>query len=168
MSRSGRSHPLAARSTIRRLGRNALQNRFHLFPCLLRTARHDRSSVQSSLFSSRDTGTDEQKTFRLCQFHSSVRIFIIRVTTVNQYITRRKIREKLLHQLIHRTTGTYHHHYLTRQSDRFYKSLYIREALYMLAFSPSVDETFHHAFFHTRYRTIIHRYAPTSAFHVQS
>ena len=97
MAGTCRTDPITTRRTVRCLCSYALQNRFYLLPCRHGTSRHDRSTIQGTFFSPRDTTTDEKETFRFGHCYATVGIFKVRVTTVNQNITRRKVREKLFH-----------------------------------------------------------------------
>ncbi len=90
MSGTCRPNPITTRRTIRCLCRNTLQNRLHRLPGCYRTTRHNGSTIQSPFFTTRHTGTDEKKPLRLSQCHTTIGIFIIGVTTINQDITRRK------------------------------------------------------------------------------
>ena len=88
MTRSGRAYPLATGSAVRCFCRNALKDRFHFRPCFLRTAGHDRSSIQGSFFTAGHSATDEEKSFRLRQFDAAVGIFVIGVTAINKDVSR--------------------------------------------------------------------------------
>ena len=77
MSRAGRTNPVTARSTIGSTCSNTLQDGFYLIPGSNGTARHNRSTVQRSFFTARNTGTDKAETFRFGQCHTTVGIFIV-------------------------------------------------------------------------------------------
>ena len=77
MSRAGRTNPVTARSTIGSTCSNTLQDGFYFIPGSNGTARHNRSTVQRSFFTARNTGTDKAETFRFGQCHTTVGIFIV-------------------------------------------------------------------------------------------
>ena len=167
MSRTGRSHPLAARRAVGCFGSNTLQNRLHFFPGAYRTARHDRSSIQCTLFTAGNTCSHKTEASRFGQCHTAIGIFIIGIAAVYQYISRREQREKLLHQFVYRTTGTNHHHYLARNGYRLHKTSYIRISFNTFTLCASVYKTFYHTFFNPRNRTVINRNPPALVRHIQ-
>ena len=166
MTRSGRAYPLATGSAVRCFCRNALKNRFHFRPCLLRTAGHDRSSIQGSFFTAGHSATNKEKSFRLRQFDAAVGIFVIGVTTINKNVSRWKQREKLVHQFVNRTSGTNHHHYLTGNSYRIYKCFYICESFDVFTFCTTIHKAIYHSFLYSGNCTVIYRYMPPLTLHV--
>ena len=167
MSRTGRSHPLTARRAVGCFGSNTLQNRLHFFPGAYRTARHDRSSIQCTLFTAGNTCSHKTEASRFGQCHTAIGIFIVGITAVYQYISRREQRKKLLHQFVYRTTGTNHHHYLARNGYRLHKTSYIRISFNTFTLCASVYKTFYHTFFNPRNRTVINRNPPALVRHIQ-
>ena len=167
MTGTGRTNPLAARSTVRCFCRNTLQDRLHLRPGTFRSSGHDRRAVQRSFLSTGNSSSHKTEAFLFGQCHTPVGVLIIGITTVNQDIPFGQMGKQLFHQFIHRTAGTNHHHYFAGYGNGSYKFGYICIAFNFFPFGAAVHKTFHHPFFHSRNRTIIYRNIPSLICHIE-
>lgn len=95
------SDPVAAGLTVT-LSSNALEDVLDVGPGLLVTSGHQRGTITSTLFTSRDAAANEADTLLGQRFAATVGIREVGVTTVNNDVTLLKVRQKRLDESVHR------------------------------------------------------------------
>lgn len=102
--------PVAARLAIR-LGSNALEDVLDVWPGLFITTRHQRRAIAGTLFASGNTSTDKADTFLGKVFGSTVAVWVVGVSAVNDDVALVAVREQLLDEVVDgRTSHDQKHH----------------------------------------------------------
>ena len=74
-------------------------------PCGIGTTWHEGRTVSGTLFTTRDTGTDEEETLLLEFVGSSDRVGVVRVSTINDDISLLEERLELTDEVVNGLTG---------------------------------------------------------------
>lgn len=104
VSRTALTDPVATGLT-ERLGGSLLEDLLDRGPSGGGTTGHQRRTVSSTLFTTGDTGTDEQETLGLELLGPSDRVWVVRVTTVNDDVALFKERLELLNEAVDGGSG---------------------------------------------------------------
>src|SRR5579872_5938348 len=81
------TNPVAARRAIVYLGRDRLEDLFHMRPSGWISARHDRWAKARPLFTAGNAGSDKQNSLLRQHLRPPRRVRIMRVAAVNQNVT---------------------------------------------------------------------------------
>jgi hypothetical protein len=98
------ANPVAAGLTVS-LGRNVLENFLNVGPRLRGTTGHERGTSSGTLFTTRDTRANKEKSLGLELFVAAVRVGEVRVTTVNDNVTLFKVGLELRNKVVNSVTG---------------------------------------------------------------
>ena len=104
VTRASLADPVTARLAVD-LGSSSLEDLLDVRPCSGGTTRHEGGTVTGTLLTTGHTGTDEQEALRLKLLGATDRIGVVRVTTVNDDVTRFEVRDELLNESIDGGTG---------------------------------------------------------------
>jgi len=99
VTRSRLSNPVTAWLS-QCLGSGLLEDLLDMWPCSSRSTGHNRGSVSSTLFSSRNTGSDEQEALCLELFGAADGVRIVGVTSVNDDIALLHERNELIDECV--------------------------------------------------------------------
>ena len=143
MTGTGRTNPLAARSTVRCFCRNTLQDRLHLSQAL-----SEPPGMIDAPFSAPSSPPETPAPTKRKPFFSAN---ATRRWCPHNWNCHRQsgypfgqMGKQLFHQLIHRTASTNHHHYFAGYGNGSYKFGYICIAFNFFPFGAAVHKTFHH------------------------
>ena len=95
VTRAAVAHPVAARLAAG-LGADRLADGLQVRPCFRCTAGHQRRAVASTVFAARNAHADEQDVLGLQFVHTALGVVEVRVTAINDDITRLEERKELL------------------------------------------------------------------------
>ena len=101
---TGGADPVAAGLTVS-LGSNVLEDGLDMGPGLRGTTGHERRTSSGTLFTTRDTRANKQKSLGLELFVAAVRVGEVRVTTVNDDITLLEVGLELSNEVVNSITG---------------------------------------------------------------
>lgn len=101
---AGLTNPITARLT-ERLSSGGLEDGLNCGPGCCRAAGHERRTIAGTLFSSRNTGTNEQEALLFKFLGPPNGIGIVGVTTVNDDITLLEMGDELLNKGVDSITG---------------------------------------------------------------
>ncbi|KAH3667268.1 hypothetical protein OGAPHI_002917 [Ogataea philodendri] len=101
---SGISNPVTAWLAVR-LGSNGLENVLDVWPCLDSTTWHQRRTVTGTFLTTRHTGSNEQNALLLEIGKTSVGVWEVRVTTIDDNVTLLHVRQKLVDETVDRVSG---------------------------------------------------------------
>ena len=104
MASTGGADPVAAGLTVS-LGSNVLEDGLDMGPGLRGTTGHERRTSSGTLFTTRDTRANKQKSLGLELFVAAVRVGEVRVTTVNDDITLLEVGLELSNEVVNSITG---------------------------------------------------------------
>ena len=104
VSRAGLTYPITARLAVDLSG-SSLEDILDVWPSGVRTTRHERRTVTSTLLTTRDTRADKEKTLGLKLLSSANRVGVVRVTAVDDDVTRLQFRNELVNEGIDGSSG---------------------------------------------------------------
>lgn len=108
--------PVTASLAIR-LGCDALEDLFDVWPGLLVTTGHERWTISGTLLTTGNTGSDEVDTLLGEVLGTTVGVRVVRVTTINDDITLLDVGQQLLDEIVHGRTGHDEQHDTSRSLE---------------------------------------------------
>ena len=104
VTRASLADPVTARLAVD-LGSSSLEDLLDVRPCSGGTTRHEGGTVTGTLLTTGHTGTDEQEALRLKLLAATNTVRVVRVTAVNDDVTRLEVGDKLLDEGIDGSTS---------------------------------------------------------------